>query len=137
MGEQVAAGFNLTRIYPGKKIKLSESCAAKQDNNEYSETEDYYTVRKGDTLYSIARLFGTNIQEIIDDNNLQSDLLTIGQQLIVPRNNYIKYVVQPGDTLFRIAIRYNTTPNLIKELNNLNSDLLQINQVLLLPKENV
>lgn len=126
-----------TVIYPGQKIKLSESCAAKQDNNEYSETEDYYTVRKGDTLYSIARLFGTNIQEIIDDNNLQSDLLTIGQQLIVPRNNYIKYVVQPGDTLFRIAIRYNTTPNLIKELNNLNSDLLQINQVLLLPKENV
>ena len=126
-----------TVIYPGQKIKLSESCAAKQDNNEYSEKEDYYTVRKGDTLYSIARLFGTNIQEIIDDNNLQSDLLTIGQQLIVPRNNYIKYVVQPGDTLFRIAIRYNTTPNLIKELNNLNSDLLQINQALLLPKETV
>lgn len=128
-----------TIIYPGQKIKLSESCAARQDNgnSNYNETKDLYTVRRGDTLYSIARLFGTSVQELINNNNLTSDLLSIGQQLKVPRNNYIEYSVQRGDTLYSISRRYNIPINIIRELNNLNTDLLQINQVLLLPKENI
>lgn len=127
-----------TIIYPGQIIKLSESCSARQDgNNEYNEPDDYYTVRKGDTLYSISRLFGTTPQELINLNNLSTDMLIIGQRLIVPRINYIEYIVQRGDTLYNIANRYNTTPNIIREINNLNNDLLQINQILLLPKENV
>ena len=128
-----------TIIYPGQIIKLSESCASRQNgnNNGYSEIEDYYTVRRGDTLYSIARLFGTTPQELINSNNLTTDLLMIGQNIKVPRNNYIEYTVQRGDTLYSIANRYNTTVNIIRELNNLTSDLLQVNQILLLPKENV
>lgn len=128
-----------TIIYPGQIIKLSESCVARQDNNEPTnpESDDLYTVRRGDTLYSIARLFGTTVQELIRLNNLTSDLLTIGKQLIVPRNNYIEYSVQRGDTLYSISRRYNVPINIIRELNNLTSDLLQINQILLLPKENV
>ena len=128
-----------TIIYPGQKIKLSESCVARQNNNnnEYNETEDIYTVRRGDTLYSIARLFSTTPSNLIQDNNLTSDLLVIGQQLRVPRNNYIEYIVQRGDTLYSISRRYNTTPQIIRELNNLTSDILQINQKLLLPKGNV
>jgi len=130
-----------TIIYPGQTIKLSESCAARQNgnnnDNNYSETEDFYTVRRGDTLYSIARLFGTTPQQLIQGNNLTTDLLTIGQQLRVPRSNYIEYTVQRGDTLYSIANRYSTPQQIIRELNNLTTDLLQIGQILLLPKENV
>ena len=126
-----------TIIYPGQKIKLSESCAARQDNNNYSETEDIYVVRKGDTLYSIARLFETTVQKIIEDNNLSTDLLSIGQLLKVPRNNYIEYKIQKGDTLYSISKRYNVPINIIREINGLKSDVLLINDTLLLPKENV
>ena len=126
-----------TIIYPGQKIKLSESCAARQDNNNYSESEDIYVVRKGDTLYSIARLFGTAVQKIIDDNNLSTTILTIGQKLKVPRNNYIEYKIQKGDTLYSISKRYNVPINIIREINGLKSDVLLINDILLLPKENV
>ena len=126
-----------TIIYPGQKIKLSESCAAKQDNNNYSEQNDLYTVRKGDTLYSISRLFETTVNDLINDNNLKTDLLSIGQQIKVPRNNYIEYLVQKGDTLYSISRRYNVPINIIRKLNNLTTDLLQLNQILLLPKENV
>ena len=59
-----------TIIYPGQIIKLSDSCAARQDGNSYNERDEYYTVRKGDTLYSISRLFGTTPQELINLNNL-------------------------------------------------------------------
>ena len=128
-----------TIIYPGQIIKLSESCAKRQDNydNNQTEFEEYYTVRKGDTLYSIAKLFGTTVQKLIEDNNLSTDLLSIGQQLKVPSNNYIEYKVQKGDTLYSISRRYNVPINIIKEINGLESLLLQINQILLLPKENV
>ena len=128
-----------TIIYPGQKIRLSESCVARQDNsdNSISDTSELYSVRRGDTLYSIARLFGTTVQNLVNDNNLTTDLLSIGQQLKVPINNYIEYTVQKGDTLYSISRRYNIPLNIIREINNLNSDLLQINQILLLPKENV
>lgn len=127
-----------TIIYPGQKIKLSESCASKQDSNtNYSDQNDLYTVRKGDTLYLISRLFGTTVNDLINDNNLKTDLLSIGQQIKVPRNNYIEYLVQKGDTLYSVSRRYNVPINIIRKLNNLTTDLLQINQILLLPKENV
>ncbi len=130
-----------TIVYPGQIIKLSESCAAKQDDqgnsNSGEESDSLYTVRRGDTLYSIARMFNTSVNQLMEDNNLTSTTLYIGQQLKVPRGNYIEYTVQRGDTLYSIAMRYGTTPAIIREINNLNSDLLQINQTLLLPNENV
>ena len=42
-----------------------------------------YTVKKGDNLYSIARKFNTTVQEIKRKNNLNSNLLSIGQKLII------------------------------------------------------
>ena len=123
-----------TIIYPGQIIKLSESCVAKQNGNINNENQNIYTVKKGDTLYSISKMFNTTPDNIINNNNLETTILQIGQQLIVPIEDYIEYQVQPRDTLYSIAKRYNTTPNIIRELNRLNTDLLQINQTLLLPK---
>ncbi len=125
-----------TVLYPNQVIKLSESCAAKQEtnNNQDEIDENIYVVKKGDTLYSIARMFNTTPNELMMENNLTSTTLTIGQQLKVPQNDYIEYVVQRGDTLYSIAVRYNTTPQAIKEINGLTSNLLQINQTILLPR---
>ncbi len=67
-----------TVIYPGQIIKLSEPCALKQN-----EDNEVYIVKKGDTLYSIARLFNTTVDKIIENNNLTSNILAIGQKLII------------------------------------------------------
>ena len=103
-----------------------------------SENKDLmiYEVKKGDTLYSIARENNISVNELKRINNLTTTNLSIGQQLIIPTSNYIEYTVQRGDTLYSIAGRYRTTPQIIRELNRLDSDLLRINQVLLLPKTN-
>ncbi len=43
-----------------------------------------YTVVKGDSLYSIARKFSTTVDKIKEINNLTSDILSIGQILMIP-----------------------------------------------------
>ncbi|HHX00893.1 MAG TPA: LysM peptidoglycan-binding domain-containing protein [Acholeplasmataceae bacterium] len=44
-----------------------------------------YTVRRGDSLYSIARNFNTTIDKIKRDNNLTSNTIYPGQQLFIYR----------------------------------------------------
>ena len=44
-----------------------------------------YTVQKGDTLWSISKIFNITVNDIRKYNNLKSDFLTIGQVLIIPQ----------------------------------------------------
>ena len=103
-------------------------------SNNLSGNQIIYTVKKGDSLWIIANKYDTTVDMIKSVNNLSSNLLTIGNQLIIPStSNYINYVVKKGDSLWIIANKYNTTVDKIKKLNNLSSNLLQIGQNLLIP----
>lgn len=98
-----------------------------------------YIVKKGDTLWSIARLNNTTVDEIKRLNNLKTNSLTIGQQLILnetttPDTN--TYTVESGDTLYKIANQYNVSVDKIKELNNLNNNILSVGQKLIIPNSN-
>ena len=95
--------------------------------------ESTYTVKKGDSLYSIARKYSTTIDKIKDLNNLTTNLLSIGQVLLIPTDTNLEttYTVQKGDSLYSIAKKYNTTVDKLKQLNNLTSNLLSIGQILI------
>lgn len=100
---------------------------------------NYYTVQAGDTLYSIARRFNTTVSELKRQNNLTSDMLTIGMQILIPEQDSTEttnYIVKRGDTLYSIATKYNTTVAELKQLNNLTSNTLSIGQELLIPSSN-
>lgn len=102
-----------------------------------------YTVKSGDTLYSIARKYNTTVDKIKTLNNLTNNTLSIGTNLTIPsndneeiNNNYLTYKVVSGDTLYSIARKYNTSIDLIKNINNLANNNLSINQVLKIPASN-
>lgn len=114
-----------------------------------------YSVKKGDTIYSIANNFNIPINTIIKDNSLTNNTLTIGQTLKIrvpeaesmeiedecfgeeytpPDNtNYNSYTVKKGDNLYAIAKKYNTTASELININNLKSNNLSIGQVLKIP----
>ena len=107
-----------------------------QDNGNNSNT---YTVVSGDSLWSIAKKFNTSVDELKKFNNLSSNLLSIGQVLMIPGNNLdtISYIVKRGDTLYKIANNYSVSVSDIMKLNNLSSNLLSIGQELLIPSNEV
>ena len=121
-------GLTSNIINVGQILKLPE----KENIVDY----DLYIVKKGDTLYKIANNYNISVNELKKINNLTSDTLSIGQQLLVPiidKSDYTIYIVKKGDSLYSIAQKYNTTVDSIKKLNNLASNLLSINQQLKIP----
>lgn len=96
-----------------------------------------YTVKIGDTLYSIAKQYNVSVDDIVNQNNLVSNNLTIGTKLLIPSgksSDIIVYTVQRGDSLWALANNYNTTIDDIKRLNNLTSDVLTVGQKLQIKK---
>lgn len=114
----------------GQVLKLPSD---KVSDIEKEENTISYTVQKGDSLYSIAKKYSTTIDKIKDLNNLTTNLLSIGQVLLIPTDTNLEttYTVQKGDSLYSIAKKYDTTVDRLKQLNNLKSNLLSIGQILI------
>ncbi|WP_218598339.1 glucosaminidase domain-containing protein [Polaribacter sp. NJDZ03] len=97
------AGYATDRQYPHKLIKIIEEyrlhefdkIKSKGFNGEDNNTKvvigdripqktigNYYEVKKGDTLYSIARKFNTTVGVIKEINGLTDNVISIGQHLL-------------------------------------------------------
>ena len=119
-------------------IPSGESIVTPSEDEIINEPNTYI-VQLGDTLFSISRKFGIPVNDIKIQNNLTSDILSVGQVLQIPTgssnvNDIIIYTVKPGDSLYALSKIYNTNVDDIKQLNNLTSDILKINQELQIKK---
>lgn len=127
-----------TNLKVGQQLLIPK---VEENNNSNS-----YTVKSGDTLYSIANKFNTSVNEIMALNNLKTSLLNLGQVLQIPvssssnatdtSSDYIEYAVKSGDNLYSIANKYGTTVNELKLLNNLPNNNLNIGKILKIPSNN-
>lgn len=110
---------------------------------------DTYTIRSGDTLSTIARRFGTTVEDIQEVNNLPGHFIRAGNRLAIPGRSIAggpipsapdfeismppsgTYRVRRGDSLWSISRRFGVSLEHLMDLNNVNSgDILQIRQVL-------
>lgn len=90
-----------------------------------------YVVRPGDSLFRIAQMFNTTIDAIKRTNNLTTNTIYPGQELIINgAPSATLYSVKAGDSLYEIAKRYNTTVAQLKADNNLKSDTIYVGQEL-------
>lgn len=120
---------NLTTNVLNIGQKLNIPVTSEQPSSNYLD----YVVKKGDSLYSIASKYNTNVSDIMKINNLNTSLLNIGMVLKIPvQSSEITYIVQSGDNLYSIARKYNTTIDFIKNKNNLTSNNLSIGQILII-----
>ena len=93
-----------------------------------------HTVASGDTLSSIAFLYGINLQTLLWENNLSASApLKIGQILTIPSVSGVGHTVGSKETVLSIAKLYSVDAKLIKDHNKLTSDTLEKGQKLFIP----
>ena len=85
-----------------------------------------HRVRRGDTVYLLAKEYGTTTGNILQLNPSITDVrnIQIGSMLTIPippKNSFI-YVVRPGDTVYRIAQNNSLNVEDIMKYNYIESD---------------
>lgn len=143
-----------SRIYVGQKLRIPSDAvyvrqASQSDSKSYASANDdppddgssstatvrTHKVRAGDTLWDIARRYGTTTSQLRAMNGLtRSSRIYPGQILKVAGGSgdeYVTYKVRRGDSLSRIAALHRTSIAKILAANNLTDpDNLQVGQVL-------
>ena len=108
-----------------------------------------HTVSKGQTLYSISRMYQTTVKDIIDHNPECIEKLSIGQKIKIyqkqetplaesaDNNENAKYhTIKPGETLYRLGKMYNLTPQEICAANpGLGISNFRSGEVILIPSK--
>lgn len=113
-------------IIPGQLLKIpnkiymsAKSVKAYVPNPKTSTI--FYNVRKGDSLWSVAKRFKTSPSRLKKINNLNSNILSIGQKLKIrlPKGKLIPYQVKPGDSPYKIASKHNMSLSRFLNINDM------------------
>lgn len=94
---------------------------------------EVYTVSAGENVASIAAKFGVTSDSIKWSNNLSSDVVGAGRQLLIPPVNGIVYTVRVGDTPDSLANAYGTSKDRIVAFNDAEIEGLVVGEQILIP----
>lgn len=113
---------------------------------DYSLRVEYeeYTVKKGDSLYTIAKAYETTVNELTDINMLTSTVIYPGQVLLVPKLKNEKteyyfedYITEVGDTIESVGKKYGIDPVTLGLYNDFGILSLASNQIIKIPRSNL
>ena len=101
-----------------------------------------YRIMQGDTLESISRNLGVNLDELKRINGIVGNPVLIpGTNLIVPNREettYMKYTVKKGDTIYDIARRNNIDRRILLLINGMDEDdYIYPDEQILIPRQNI
>ncbi|MDP4611373.1 MAG: LysM peptidoglycan-binding domain-containing protein [Opitutales bacterium] len=135
--------MHITRRQFTKTTLLASTGAALIGSNLVAQNSaSVYIVQNGDTLSHIALRNGVPESALKKANNLNSDLIRVGQKLKIPTSENasigdfdsgIIHEVKRGDTLGGIAMTHGVSISNLKRANNISSDVIQIGQKLKIP----
>ncbi|MGM0401437.1 MAG: LysM peptidoglycan-binding domain-containing protein [Chloroflexota bacterium] len=110
-----------------------------------------HIVQPGETLYSIAKRYGTTVSLLMMANGLRTYEIRVYQRLFIPSEDWATwppngsprppdapshprvYTVERGDTLYSIAKHFGTTVEAIKSVNGLSSSHIVVGMRLRIP----
>ena len=100
-----------------------------------------HTVKRGETLYGISKMYGISISDLLLENPNARMGLNADTELIIPINKssekVFPYTVKAGDTLYRLSVTFNVKLNDILEINpGISPDNFQSGMTILIPAAN-
>lgn len=125
------------RIWPGQRLAVPVRGGASTSSASFNPASGEHTVRRGDSLYSIARQYRTTVDRLRRDNNLAGNTIYPGQKLKVApgsQSGLRRYVVRRGDTPSGIAQAHRVGLSALLRANGLSSrSTIYPGQVLAIP----
>jgi murein DD-endopeptidase MepM/ murein hydrolase activator NlpD len=108
---------------------LSDTDTAKDQNNIIK-----HTVQKGETLSSIADKYNISVETILLANELDSNVIHEGQELLILPVDGLVHMVEKGETVAQIAKDYSADKQEIIDYNGLSADgSVYVGDVLIIP----
>jgi len=139
-GDNIAAGKTL-KIYNSTK-----SSSYGDNTTKNSSNVNYYKIKPGDSIGSIAEKYGVKVSDIRNWNNISGNKILSGSTLKIYSDANVNdipdetikttknvkstdtYTVKSGDSLYSIASKNNTTVAKLKSLNNLTTNNIKAGQ---------
>ena len=116
------------------QINIAKLASQKTDFQLNHRSSVRHKIRRGETLSTIARRYGTSTKSIMRLNRLKSTRIKTGQIIKVKgkpsKRRRTTYKIRRGDTLSAIAKKYGTNAKRLMKLNRLRSTRLKIGQIL-------
>jgi surface antigen/LysM repeat protein len=98
-----------------------------------SRVIQHYTAKAGDTAQSVAVQFGISASTVKWANNLSTDAIAAGKDLIILPTDGVIYVVKGDDTLASIAAKYQATTDRIVSFNDLELSGIKAGTAIIIP----
>nr|WP_302828798.1 LysM peptidoglycan-binding domain-containing protein [uncultured Bacteroides sp.] len=105
------------------------------------ENQSYFlhTIEKGQSLYSIASMYGVNQADIVKLNPGSDEKIYVGRALRIPKavvspQKETFHTIGAGETLYRLTVKYNISAKAICDANpGLSAENFRIGQVIRIP----
>jgi LysM repeat protein len=131
-------------IVPGQQLTIPSTTSSPTPSSSGAPASTTHRVTAGDTVWDLARAYGTSVQAIVAANGLgPAAVIRIDQYLVIPgatarpgvaastATTTSEYTVRAGDTLSGIAARFGTSVDAIAQANAIaNPSLIRIGQTL-------
>ena len=148
-------------IFPGQKLVVDkkEKEAKLTEGKKGDFIKEYYTVKKGDSLYKISKKFGLTVTQLKKMNNLKTATLHPGQKLVVGMKKIdttVKKEINPdeikpivdvckktyykvceGDTIESISEKFGIEPEKLLQANLIRKEDLKVGQILIIPPKDL
>lgn len=108
--------------------------AENKKDHPTSDTISIYVVRKGDSLATIARMFGVSVNTIRWSNDISGSTISPGQTLVILPVSGVRHIVKKGDTVASITKAYKGDLEEVKRYNNIvENTKLAVGDIVIVP----